>query len=88
MRWLGASTTLTGITGVLDTATGSAGVASGRFGSGDLSLETSGAGSLWTGLRWVSFGVNGYADRIRGVPLMAYSSWPLWLLGRGRGGRR
>ena len=36
MRWLGASISVTGITGVVDTATG--GVLSGRFGRGDLTF--------------------------------------------------
>jgi hypothetical protein len=58
---------LTGIKGVLDTA--AAGAASGRSGNGDRTLAGSGLG-------WVFLGVVGNDDRIRGVPLMAFSCTP------------
>lgn len=72
---------MTGITGVLDVGAEAVVVASGRFGRDDRTLEASWKASLESGVRWVDFGVDGYADRIRGVPFMAYSSRSLWTLG-------
>ena len=76
MRWLGASISVTGITGVLDTTTG--GALSGRFGRGDLTF-----GGFWGELRRSGFcrslpGVEGHEDRRRGVPFMACSPRSFW----------
>lgn len=86
MRWLGASMSVTGITGVLDTTTG--GAFSGRFGRGDLTF-----GGFWEELRRSGFcrslpGVEGHEDRRRGVPFMACSPRSLrTLCGRGDASR-
>jgi hypothetical protein len=57
---------LTGMTGELDDA--AAGEPSGRFGRGDITLDPSCA---VFGLCWALRGVEGYDDRMRGVPFMA-----------------
>jgi hypothetical protein len=68
IRWLGASTRWTGMTGELDE--GAAGEPSGRFGRGDRTLEPS---CVVFGFCWALPGVEGYDDRMRGVPFMACS---------------
>lgn len=68
IRWLGASTRLTGINGALD----GAGVeVLGRLGRGDL---TFGPFCAVAGLGWPLPGVEGNDDGRRGVPFMACSS--------------
>ena len=59
------------MTGELDEAT--VGEASGRFGRGDRALEPS---CDVSGLCWALRGVDGYDDRMRGVPFMACSRGP------------
>jgi hypothetical protein len=68
---------LTGITGALDEGRGEV---SGRLGSGDLALGTSLGAFLDSALFWRLPGVEGYADRKRGVPFMACSGASLEVL--------
>jgi len=83
IRWLGASTMVTGMTGELDG--GGTGKLSGRFGNGDRTLEPSCVAFRFC---WALPGVEGYDDRMRGVPFMACSPRSLrTLCGRGDASR-
>jgi hypothetical protein len=75
IRWLGASTRWTGITGELDE--GGASELSGRLGRGDRTREPS---CVVFEPFWALPGVEGYDDRMRGVPFMACSPRPLGTL--------